>query len=178
MIPSYLLIRNMNLLDTRTVLIILGAVSTYNLVVARTYFTTSLPDELFEAGKIDGASELRMFFTIALPLSVPIIAVIGLYYGVGHWNSYMSALLYISDSAKQPLQLVLKRILISNQSAIQVETTGNMDAEALAAMVRRAYMAYGMKYALVFIASLPLLCAYPFIQKHFVKGVMIGALKG
>lgn len=177
LVPTYLLIRDLSLLDTRVVLILVGGVSAYNLIVARTFFQTSIPDELYEAGKIDGASEYRMFFNIALPLSIPIIAVIGLYYGVGHWNSYMSALLYVTDQDKQPLQLILKRILISSKTPL-TDAAENLDEEALKELARRAYMSYGIKYAVVFVASFPLLCAYPFIQKYFVKGVMIGAVKG
>ena len=177
LIPTYLLVKNLGLQDTRYVLMILGGLSVYNMVVTRTYYTTSIPDDLYEAGKIDGASELKMFFVIALPLSMPIIAVMALYYGVGHWNSYFNALIYITRKSLEPLQLVLRKILILNESAL-AGAASEHDSEFMAEMARRQYMAEGMKYSIVFIASAPLLIAYPFVQKYFVKGVMIGSLKG
>ena len=161
-------------------LIILGGLSIYNMIVSRTYFQTSIPDELYEAASIDGASEFRRFFSIALPLAKPIIAVIGLYYAVGRWNEYYNALIYLSDSDLMPLQMKLREILILNQNMIMHAQQDNsmIDDAALAEMMRRAYVAQTMKYSLIFIASAPLLCLYPFVQKYFVKGVMIGSLKG
>lgn len=175
LIPSYLLIKNMNLIDTPWVLIILGAASVYNMIVARTFFASSIPAELYESSRIDGAGELRTFFSIALPLSTPIIAVIGLYSAVGHWNSFFNAMIYTSKPQLQPLQLVLRNVLILNQN---FEVTDAASAEELAYIARRAYLVQTMKYALVFVASAPVLCAYPFVQKYFVKGVMIGSVKG
>ena len=180
LIPTYLIVRDLKLLDTPYVLMILGCFSVYNTVVTRTYFSNSIPDELYEAGRIDGAGELRMFFTIAIPLAGPIIAVMALYYSVGFWNSYYNALIYISRKTLEPLQLVLRKILILNETAMAGATTVNnqQDAEYMEEMARRQYMAQGMKYSVVFIASAPMLVAYPFVQKYFVKGVMIGSLKG
>ena len=175
MIPSYLLVKNLGLIDTRSILILLGAVSVYNMIVARTFFASSIPEELYESCRIDGGTEIRAFFSIALPLSKPIIAVIALYAAVGKWNGYFDALIYTSKPALQPLQLVLRNVLILNQSFSVADAT---DAEEIAYMARRAYMVQTMKYALVFVASAPVLCAYPFVQKYFVKGVMIGSVKG
>ena len=177
LIPHYLLFKAMGLIDTRWILIINGGVSVYNVIVTRTYFQNNIPEELFEAARIDGASELRCFFKLVLPLSAPIIAVITLYYAVGHWSSYFSALIYTHDQELQPLQLVLRNILILNQSAY-TDTLQSGDAELIADASRQAYNAVTMKYALVFISSAPMLAIYPFVQKHFVKGIMVGSLKG
>lgn len=177
LIPHYLLFKSMGLIDTRWILIINGGVSVYNVIVTRTYFQNNIPEELFEAARIDGASELRCFFKLVLPLSAPIIAVITLYYAVGHWSSYFSALIYTHDQELQPLQLVLRNILILNQSAY-TDALQSGDAELIADASRQAYNAVTMKYALVFISSAPMLAIYPFVQKHFVKGIMVGSLKG
>jgi len=177
LIPTYLLVRDIGLLNRPPVMILLSGISVYNMVVTRTFFSITIPEELYEAGKIDGARETGMFFRIALPLATPIIAVMALYYGLGHWNSYFNALIYISSKKLEPLQLVLRRILILNETAM-AEAVKIGDSEKIAIMARRQYMAEGMKYAVVFIASFPMLCAYPFVQKYFVKGVMIGSLKG
>ena len=179
MIPTYLIIRDLNLLNQPYTLIVLGGLSVFNMIVCRIYFETSIPSELYESARIDGASDFRMFFQIALPLAKPILAVMALFYGVGRWNDYFTALIYTTDKSLAPLQLVLRRILILNESMIQQIMSGQMlGAEDLAEQVRRAHMAQSMKYALIFISSLPLLIAYPFVQKYFVKGVMIGSLKG
>lgn len=178
MVPSYLLIKGLGLLDTRFVLILVGGISVYNLIVTKTYFSTSVSESLYEAAQIDGAGEIKRFVSIGLPLAKPIIAVMVLYYAVGHWNSYFDALIYVNKKELEPLQLVLRKVLIMNQNALnKAIMTENVDAEQLHLAARQAYAAYTMKYAMVFIASLPLLIAYPFVQKHFVKGVMIGAIK-
>lgn len=177
MIPCYLLRKNLGLIDTRAVIILASSISIYNMIVTRTFFTSGISDSLYEAAEIDGAGELRRFFSIALPLAKSIIAVMTLYYAVALWNDYFSALLYISDARLEPLQSVLRRVLLLNQNALDTETLNQMSIDAISAGVKRAYMAYTMKYAMVFFASAPLLAAYPFVQKHFVKGVMIGALK-
>jgi len=176
MIPTYMVIKDLGLIDNPLVMIIGSGVSCYNLIVTRQFFSSSIPNDLYEAAFIDGASEMRSFFSIALPLSKPIIAVMSLYYGTTRWNSYYNALLYIRNKAYQPLQLVLKNILMSNELALGAME--NADADTIAYLVRRAEMAQGMKYAIIFIASAPLLMIYPFIQKYFEKGVMIGAVKG
>lgn len=178
MVPTYLLIKSLGLINTRLVLIIVGGVSVYNLIVARVFFSSSISDSLYEAADIDGASEFRKFASIAIPLSKPILAVMVLYYAVGHWNNYFDALLYISRNNLEPLQLVLRKVLIQNKDALdEALMKKNLTADKMLDSARRAYLAYTMKYAMVFIGSAPLLIAYPFVQKYFVKGVMIGALK-
>ncbi len=177
MIPTYIQIKSLNLLNTPWVLIIGAGVNCWNLIVTRQFFSNTIPEELYESAEIDGASDLRAFLRIAAPLAAPIIAVMALFYAVGHWNSYYSALLYVRKSDYFPLQLVLRNILISNEMALaNVMLDG--DTEAIAAAAQKAYMAEAMKYALIFIASAPMLCVYPFVQKYFVKGVMIGSVKG
>ena len=177
MIPTYMLYKNLGLIDTRWVLIIGGGVSVYNVIVTRTYLQNNIPETLFEAARIDGANEFLSFFKLVLPLSAPIIAVITLYYAVGHWGSYFSAMIYTYDQTLQPLQLVLRNILILNQTAY-TDALASGDATLIADAARQAYLALTMKYSLVFIASAPMLIAYPFVQKHFVKGIMVGSLKG
>ena len=175
MIPTYLVVKNMQLLNTIWELVLPGCLSVYNMIVARTFFKSNISEELYEAGEIDGCTQSRFFFQIALPLSKAIIAIMVLYYGVGHWNSYFSALLYISDQDKYPLQLVLRNILITNQTALsQTATT----AAARAALQEQQQLIDVMKYSLIIISSVPVLIMYPLVQKHFVKGVMIGSVKG
>lgn len=172
LIPTYLLItRTLGLMNSWLALILPGAISVYNMIIMRTYFQTSIPYELQEAADIDGCSPFGVLIRIILPLSGPILAVIGLYYGVGHWNSYFSALLYINREELQPLQLYLRRVLTlnSNQSLL---STGSDEA------ARQAMRAETIKYAVIVVSSVPMLVIYPFVQKFFVKGVMIGAIKG
>ena len=176
MIPNYLLVKDLGLIDNPLVMIIGLGVSCYNLIVTRQYFSSSIPEDIYEACYIDGASELTCFTKIAVPLAKPIIAVMALYYGVGHWNGYYSALLYLRKAKYYPLQLVLRNILISNE--LSTAAIENADAETVAYLVHRAEMVQVMKYAIIFIASAPLLIAYPFVQKHFTKGIMIGSVKG
>lgn len=178
MIPTYLLFKNLGLINTRMSMVIVWGVSIYNLIVSRVYFSNSISESLYEAADMDGASEFRKFFSIAIPLAKPILAVMVLYYAVGHWNNYFDALLYITERELEPLQLVLRKVLLLNQNALNdVLLKGSMEAEELLDSAKRAYAAYTMKYAMVFIGSAPLLIAYPFVQKYFVKGVMIGAVK-
>ena len=177
MIPTYLLYKNLDLINTRWVLILHGGISVYNVIVTRTYFQNNIPEDLFEAARIDGSNEFGIFFRIVLQLSGPILAVIALYYAVSHWSSYFSAMIYTSDVAIQPLQVVLRRILILNQSDF-VDAVESGDPELIANAEKRQHMALTMKYSLVFIASAPMLIAYPFVQKHFVKGMMVGSVKG
>ncbi len=176
LIPTYLLVKSLRLINTPVVIVIMGGLSIYNMIVTRTYFTNSIPEELYESTRIDGANEFVGFFRIALPLAAPIIAVMTLYYGVARWNDYYTALIYVSKARYQPLQLVLRSILIMNESALV--DAGNLSSEEMELMARRAYMAEAMKYSIIFIASAPLLAAYPFVQKYFVRGIMIGSLKG
>ena len=175
MIPTYLLMKNLGLLDTRWVLI-LGSVSCYNLIVARQYYQNSIPESIYEAARIDGASEFKCFFRIALPLSSSIIAVMTLFHAVGHWNSYYNALLYVHKADYYPLQLILREILLLNQNVLEGAILDDPDAATWA--IRRMWIAESMKYSIIFISCAPLLVAYPFVQKYFVKGVMIGSVKG
>lgn len=177
MIPTYLVIKHLGLINSPWVMILGAGVSCWNLIVTRQFFSGTIPEALYEAASIDGANDYYMFFRIALPLATPIMAVMALFYAVGHWNGYYNALLYLRTSKLYPLQLVLRNILISNEMAL-VNAALDGDAEAMATAARKAYMAEAMKYALIFISATPLLCAYPFVQKYFVKGVMIGAVKG
>lgn len=176
MIPTYLLMKDLNLIDNPLALILGAGVSCYNLIVTRQYFASSIPNDIYEDAYMDGASEWKCFVKIAIPLAKPIIAVMALYYGMAHWNSYYNALLYIRNVDYYPLQLVLRGILISNE--LSLNAMENADAETMAYLVRKAQIAQGMKYAIVFIASAPLLVAYPFLQKYFTKGIMIGSVKG
>ncbi len=173
LIPTYLNIRNLGLLNTRTLMIIAGASSAYNLIISRTFFTT-LPEEMLEAAKIDGCSHTRLFCQIVLPLSKPILAVMAMYFAVGHWNDYFTAMIYLQDRALFPLQLFLREILI--QSKVSVEMMADVDAaEVLNESARVAEM---VKYSSIIVATLPMMVAYPFLQRFFIKGVMIGAVKG
>lgn len=169
LVPAYLLIKNLHLLDTFWVMVIPGAISTWNLIIMRTFFQNSIPLELQEAAIIDGCNDLEIFFRIVLPLSTPIIAVMCMFYGVGHWNSFFGALIYLSDRAKYPLQLILREILLQNINNSDVLQGPAADQEIIGE---------GIRYALIVVATLPILMVYPFIQKYFVKGVMIGAIKG
>ena len=166
LIPTYLQVRNLGLLDTYWVMVIPFSVNVYHLIVARTFFSSSIPAELREAAEIDGCSNTRFFLQIVLPLSKAIIAVIGLYVAVGCWNGYFNALIYLNDVNKKPLQNILRGILLKSQ----VELGGGWDE-----IMRKTEM---LKYALIVISSVPIMAVYPFIQKYFAKGVMIGSLKG
>ena len=175
LIPTYLIVQQTRLMDSVWALVVPGALTVYNMIVARTFFTTNIPGELLEAARLDGCGNTRFFFYIVLPLSSAIIAILTLYYGIGHWNSYFSALLYITTRSKWPLQLELRSILLQNQ---WVQTTSVLSAEQLAERDRLQALTEMMKYSLIIISCIPMMVLYPFIQKHFVKGVMIGAVKG
>lgn len=175
MMPTYLIVKQTGLLNSMWALIIPGAMGVYNMIVAKTFFSTNIPLELMEAAKLDGCGNTRFFFHIVLPLSGAITAILVLYYGQGHWNSYFSALLYINDREKWPLQLELRNILLLNSNTMTKEfITEEMRKE----QARREALANMMKYSLIIISSIPMLVVYPFVQKHFVKGVMIGSVKG
>lgn len=177
LIPTYLQVKTLGLLDKPYTLILLGGISVYNVVVSRVFFQTTIPEALYESARIDGASDFRMFFGIAIPLAKPILAVMCLFYAVGHWNDYFTALVYTSNSAYEPLQMTLRGILLLNQKAMEAINKGNIDAQTVIDMSRLAYIAEAMKYSMIFIACLPMLIAYPFVQKYFATGMMIGALK-
>lgn len=170
LIPTYLLVRDLGMVNTMWALIIPGAIATYNLIVMRTYFQSSIPWELQEAAHMDGCSNWRLLVSIILPLSKPIIAVMVLFYAVGHWNAFFNALIYIREEAKYPLQLVLREILLISQSS-------QIDGGSVG-MEKQILLAESIKFAVIIVSSLPVLIMYPFVQKHFVKGVMIGSLKG
>jgi len=172
LIPTYLTIRSLGMLDTIWALILPVALSVYNMIVMRTYFSTQIPDEMREAAQIDGCGDWRFLLQIVLPLSGPILAVIFLYYAVALWNSYFNAMIYIKTRAKLPLANILRELLILS---LTPELERGLNSETLALMEKRAEV---MKYSLIVVASLPVMCIYPFVQKHFVKGVMIGAVKG
>jgi putative aldouronate transport system permease protein len=177
LIPFYLVIAKLGMINSRASMIIPAGFSVFNMIVTRTFYQTSFPDELYEAAQIEGCSEIGIYTRIALPLSKAIIAVIGLFIAVGHWNSYFSALLFLSDNKKWPLQLVLRGILIMNQQ-LAMDLTWVTDMDQIQFLTKKTRMAETMKYSLIFISSAPMLIAYPFVQKHFVKGIMIGSLKG
>lgn len=146
------------------------SVSTYNIIVARTFFQNSLPGELWDAAQVDGCGNLRFFFTMALPLSKAVISVIALWTAVGQWNSYFNALIYIRDTKLYPLQLIMRNILITNQSFAALGT-----GEAAIIAMRKASL---VRYSMIIVSTVPIMCVYPFIQKHFDQGVMIGSVKG
>ncbi|MEY9093486.1 carbohydrate ABC transporter permease [Paenibacillus sp. RC84] len=171
MVPSYLLVKNLGMLNTMWALIIPGAVSVYNIIIMRTFFQSSIPGEMQEAASIDGCSNLGILWKIVLPLSMPIIAVIILFYSVGHWNSYFSGLMYLTDRDKYPLQLFLREILIQGQMQEMLGVGDDSHA-------RNVMEGETIKYAVVIVANLPVLMLYPFLQRYFVKGVMIGSVKG
>jgi multiple sugar transport system permease protein/putative aldouronate transport system permease protein len=171
MIPTFLLINDLGMINTRWAMIIPGALSVYNMILTRTFMMSNIPNELLEASRIDGCSDFRFFFNITLPLSKAVIAVITLYYAVGHWNSYFSAFLYLSEKRLYPLQLILRDILVANS----ISSTEITDDAILAG---KQGMADLLKYALIIVSSAPIIAMYPFVQKYFVKGVMIGSVKG
>lgn len=176
LIPSYMLNKSLGLINSRWIMIIGMGVGYSNLVITRTYFQSSIPQELFESAYIDGATEWQTFVRIALPLSGAIVAVMALYAAVGTWGSWYTAFIYVTDQRKWPLQLRLRQILILNQT--QSLEYSMMTQEEQDRLQHMAFLVYTMKYAIIFIASAPMLAMYPFVQKHFVKGVMIGSLKG
>ncbi len=172
MIPNYLLMKDLHLLNTYWVLMLPGAISVYNMLVMRNYFQTSIPGELIDAARIDGCGNIGTFFKIVLPLSKAIMAVMLIFYVAGHWNSYFDALLYVTDKAKHPLQLVLRDILL--QAASYAEEGQSQGAN----LVDQALREVGIQYATIVVSSVPVMLLYPLMQKYFVKGVMIGAVKG
>ena len=173
LIPTYLMVtQTLGLKNSWWAVILVAGIATYNMIIMRTFFMTSIPFELQEAAQIDGCTPIGILLRIILPLSIPGICVIGLYYGVTHWNSYFSALVYLPDKNKWPLQLFLRQILVNNDiSAVD----GGASSDEMA---RRAMRAETIKYSIVILASIPMLIIYPFVQRYFVKGVMIGSVKG
>ena len=171
LIPTYLVVKRLGLVNTPYVLMILGSFSVFNLILCRTYFINTMPIELQGAAEIDGCGIFQYFMKVVIPLSKSIIAIMVLYYAVGHWNSFFNGLIYVTDSKLYPLQLILRDILITGQS---VDPT-TVDPESLELMKQ---IARTIQYGVIIVSSLPVLVLYPFVQKHFVKGVMIGSVKG
>ncbi|MDU0199635.1 carbohydrate ABC transporter permease [Paenibacillus sp. MAH-36] len=171
LIPFYLVVKNLHLLDTRWAMILPGAMAVFQVIIARTFFQTSIPDEIAEAAELDGCSDIRFITSIVLPLSKPILAVLTLMYAVGHWNAYFDALIFLKSPNLFPLQIVLRNILILN--TIDPTMVSKVDQ-----MLAQQGLKDLLKYSLIVVASAPVLIIYPFVQKHFVKGVMIGSLKG
>ena len=173
LIPTYLLINRLGMINTRWVMIIPPALNVWNMIIMRTYFQANISDELLEAAKMDGCSDFRFLLRVALPLSGAIIAVMTLFYAVFHWNAFFSAFIYLSEKRLYPLQLILREILVFSQ----IDVT-EMASESIDELMYRQGLADLLKYSLIIVASVPVLMLYPFIQRYFVKGVMIGAIKG
>lgn len=167
MIPSFLVVNGLGLRNTLWAMVLPGAIASFNVIIMRTFFE-AIPDALEESARIDGASHMQILFRIILPLSVPSIATIGLFYAVGHWNSFFGALLYLRDQKMHPIQIVLRNIVIMNQTDSVMQSVND----------DRAQVSESIKYATIMVATLPILFVYPFIQKYFVQGVMIGSVKG
>jgi putative aldouronate transport system permease protein len=176
LIPMYLLIKSIGLYNKPFTLSILGAFSVFNMIITRTYYQTSIPDGIYEAAEIDGAGPARVFVAIALPLSAPIIAVMALYYAVSQWNAFFNAMVFVAERDYMPLQIILRNILISSQNALS-QISESADESEILAMAKIQYISEAMKYSLIIIASFPLLVSYTFVQKYFIKGIMIGSLK-
>jgi multiple sugar transport system permease protein/putative aldouronate transport system permease protein len=171
LVPGYLLVKDLHMLNTVWAMVLPGALSVWNVIITRTFFQSSLPIELLEAAQIDGCNDFKFVWRIVIPLSGPIIAVITLYYAVDHWNQYFNAMIYLNKQSMYPLQIVLRNILIQNDVNALMLT----DIENAA---KRDALRVLLKYSLIVVSTLPLMVVYPFVQKHFVKGVMIGSLKG
>ena len=171
MIPSYMMVQSLGILNTRWALLLPGAIGVYNLIVARTFIINSIPLELLEASQMDGCSDVMYYLKVVIPLSKAIIAVLVLFYGVGHWNAYFNAMIYLHDKSLYPLTLFLREILMASQ--IDPSTVQDPELQA-----RLAEMAGAIKYSLIVVSMVPVLIIYPFVQKYFVKGVMIGSVKG
>jgi putative aldouronate transport system permease protein len=171
LVPTYLVVNKLGLINTRWALIFPQALSVWNLIITVTYFRTSIPVELLEAAQLDGCNDFQYLARVAIPLSAPIVAVLTLFYAVGHWNEYFSALLYLNDQALYPLQIILRTILVQNQ----VDMTMMLDVRSFESIQAMREL---LKYALIVVASVPVLLIYPFVQRYFLKGIMIGAIKG
>jgi multiple sugar transport system permease protein/putative aldouronate transport system permease protein len=172
LLPTYLLITNMKMVNTIWALVLPGAYSVWLSIIARTFIKSTIPEELFEAISLDGGNYFDFLFRIVLPLSAPILAVVALNFATGHWNSYFSAMIYLNQADKFPLQLILRSILIQNTVDLLEQIVDVREA------LERQYLAELLKYSLIIVSSIPLLILYPFLQKYFIKGIMIGSLKG
>jgi putative aldouronate transport system permease protein len=175
LIPTFMVVKSLGLYNNPWVMVILGATSMTNIIITRTFFETNLPKELLEAAQIDGCSNTRFFFSIVLPLSTSIIAVMTLFFAIVHWNGYFVALIYLRDEKWQPLQIVMRDILMRSQFTAEMLQQGG---DSAAKLQQELQIAEQIKYALIVVASVPVMVIYPFVQKHFVKGVTVGAVKG
>ncbi|QTH42496.1 carbohydrate ABC transporter permease [Cohnella sp. LGH] len=171
LIPTYFVVKDLSMIDTVWAMLIPTALSVWNVIIMRTYFQTTIPGELLEASQIDGCNDFRFLLKIVVPLSGPIIAVIALFYAVGHWNQYFNAMIYLKNPQLYPLQLILRDILVQNE--VRIDMLGDVKSAAARQGLREL-----LKYSLIVISSVPLMLVYPFVQKFFVKGVMIGSIKG
>ena len=172
MIPTYLVIKQLGLIDTRAVMILPGAITVWNMIMCRTYFMSSIPEELYESASLDGASDIRILVSMVVPLSVPILAVMVLFYAVGHWNSYFDAMIYLNSPELYNIQLVLRNA-INN-----VKSISENGASDMANMVKNEANGEAIKYVLIVITMIPVMIIYPFVQKYFINGIMIGSIKG
>lgn len=169
LIPTYMVVQSLGMLNSRWAMIIPGAIGAWQVLIAMTFFRSSIPGELYEAAQLDGASDLRFLWSVVLPLSKPLLAVIALMYGIGQWNQYFSALIYLRDEDLYPLQLVLRNILVLNNNAGGTDLANQMERQQLADL---------MKYSLIVVSTVPVMLVYPFVARHFTKGVMVGSVKG
>jgi len=170
MIPNFLLVRNLGLLNTRWALLLPGGMSIFNMIIMRTYFSTQVPGEILESAQMDGCGNIRFMLRILLPLSTPILAVLGLFYAVTHWNAYFDAMIYLRNRSLFPLSLILREILVIN--------TANIDQMEISQLMLLEERRNVMRYSVIVISTLPVMLLYPFVQKYFVKGMMIGSVKG
>lgn len=169
MIPTYLTLKGLGLYNNLAVMLLFGALSVYNVIVARTFLQNTIPNEVYEAAEVDGSNDLQTFFQIVLPLSMPILAVLTLFYAVGIWNNYFTGLIYLKDRSRYPLQMFLREILVTQADSM---------SDGLEADMNKMLVQESVKYGVIVISSVPMIILYPFLQKFFVKGVMIGAIKG
>jgi multiple sugar transport system permease protein/putative aldouronate transport system permease protein len=175
LIPTYLLINQLGLINTIWALVLPGAFSVWYAVIVRTFIQSTIPEELFEATSLDGGDYFDYFLKVVIPLSTPVLAVMALSFATGHWNAYFSAMIYLRDSVKYPLQLILRSILIQN--TVSMESIGQGNALMLD-FIDKQYLSELLKYSLIIVSSVPLLVVYPFLQRFFIKGIMVGSLKG
>jgi len=170
-IPTFLVVRQFGMLNSLWAMVLPNAMSIINMIIARTFFRANIPDELLDSARMDGCSNTQFFVRIVLPLSQPLIAIMVLYYAVEHWNSYFNGLIYLSQEQKYPLQLILRNILVSNQLQSDMVSDVNMISQ-------RQLLGESIKYGVIIVASLPILLLYPFLQRYFIKGIMVGSIKG
>lgn len=170
MVPTFLVVNKLGMIDTIWAMVLPGALSVYNMILMRTYFMSSVPWELYESASIDGCRDTRYLISIALPLATPIVSVLILLYAVGHWNSYFNALLYLRSSSKIPLQMVLRDVLITNNAAVNIND--------IASQLEQQYLKNLLQYSTIIVSTVPVMLLYPFAQRYFLSGIMIGSLKG